>query len=523
MTRHAYDGSTLPAAIDWTRRGMTITSDVERARALVDTIRATGGDLLHSRARGFYLYGDGIWSADADEEVRGVAQTIGDRLREASVTAFSEAAQAGDEEAQKAAQVRANRLMGLSRQAHSTRSIEAAMREAQALDGVRGADPDAFDADPDILAVPNGYVDLKTGSLLPENRFDLITQRLAVEYDPDAECPRWEAFLRQVLILEDGSPDEEMISWIQRLIGYGITGHTSEQVFAVLYGVGANGKGVFIETLTDLFAAITTTSPFSAFEEKHGGGGIPNDLARLAGARLVFASEGDSRTGLSAATVKRLTGEDKIAARFLRREYFEFRPRFLLMLATNHKPSVQDSSEGYWRRVQLVPFRRYFAEHERDLGLKAALNAEYAGILAWAVRGAVEWSENGLGVTETVRRETSVYRASTDRLSEFVESCLAITGEHLDVVKATDVYMAYKAWADDNGEEHPIRRATLLSSLAERRGVRQDTRSKQAVIRGVKLLTPAQQKAREAEADLAGRAEDRGLTLAVAHAEEISS
>ncbi len=510
---YSINGKPVPEAVDWTARGLEATSDVGRARLLHDLILATGRDVLHASARGFYLFEDGIWRPDADEDVRALAQTLGDRLKEAAAEAFTEATGKTDEDAQKAAQAKANRLLGLAREAHNSKRIDSTLRELRALEGVRGADPDGFDNDPDRLAVANGCVNLRTGEVHADNRYDLITQRVNVEYDPDAKCPRWEAFLREVLITDDGTPDEELIAWVRRLIGYGITGHTSEQVFAVLYGVGANGKGVFIETLTDLFVAITKTSPYSAFEQKPGTS-IPNDLARLAGARLVFASEGDARTALSAATVKRLTGEDKITARFLNREFFEFRPRFLLMLATNHKPTVADSSEGYWRRVKLVPFRRFFEEHERDKGLKDALRDEFPGILAWAVQGAVEWYRDGLGVPETVRRETGVYRAASDRLSEFVGACLDITGEHLDVVKATELYRAYRAWADDNAEEHPLRRSALLSTLSERKGVHQGTRSGLVIMRGLKVLTPAQQKAREAEADRTGRAADRGLSAA---------
>jgi putative DNA primase/helicase len=512
-TKHSINGKAVPDAIDWAARGLEATSDVGRARLLHDLILSTGRDVLHSSARGYFMYDAGVWQTDADEDVRAVAQTLGDRLKTAAAEAFTDATAKTDEDAQKAAQAKANRLLGLAREAHNSKRIDSTLRELRALEGVRGADPDGFDNDPDRLAVANGCINLRSGEVHEDNRYDLITQRVNVEYDPAAQCPRWEGFLREVLITDNGTPDEELIAWVRRLIGYGITGHTSEQVFAVFYGVGANGKGVFIETLTDLFGAITKTSPYSAFEQKQGTS-IPNDLARLAGARLVFASEGDARTSLSAATVKRLTGEDKITARFLNREFFEFRPRFLLMLASNHKPTVQDSSEGYWRRVKLVPFRRFFEENERDKGLKAALAAEFPGILAWAVRGAVEWREQGLGVPETVRRETNVYRASSDRLSEFVGSCLDVTGEHLDVVKATEVYRAYQSWAEDNAEEHPLRRAALLAALAERRGVRHDVRSKQAILRGVKVLSDAQQRARETAADLAGRAADRGLSAA---------
>jgi putative DNA primase/helicase len=504
--RYSLNGRPLHEPVDLASRLDETSTDVGRARVILDLIHADGGDVVFSPALGFASWDDvdGIWRLGADDDVRAYVHRLGDLLGALATEAFADAGQETDEDRHREALARAGRIRRQARSCHSSRAADAALRELRALEPVRRIEPDDFDADPTILAVGNGYLNLADGRLLEPNRFDLVTQRLDLDFDAEATAPRWEEFLRQVLIGDDGETDDDLVAWIQRLIGYGITGSTSEQVFGVLHGVGANGKGVFLETLADVFGPLVKTSPFSAFEAK-GGQSIPNDLARLAGSRLVFASEGDARTPLSAPVVKRLTGEDRITARFLNREFFEFSPRFLILLATNHRPVVQDSSEGYWRRVRLVPFRRFFAPSERDRGLRTALRAEHAGILRWAVEGAIDWHASGLGNVATVEHETDLYRTTTDRLAEFIAGHLEISGEWLDVVKATEVWNAYRSWADEAGEEHPLRRTTLLQTLGERRGITQGVRSKQAILRGVRILDVAERKRREHEGDRALR------------------
>lgn len=373
--------------------------------------------------------------------------------------------------------------------------------------------PEAFDANPEILAVRNGVVDLRTGQLRALRAGDLVTQVVDVEYDPAARAPQWERFLGQVLVDEEGITDPALVQWLQRFIGYSITGHAREQVFAVFYGSGANGKGVIIETLTHLFSSISRTTPMSTFGMGNGnGGGASSHLARLAGARMVFTSEGEVGELLSASTIKRVTGEDRITARFLYRPEFEFMPKFTLIMASNTKPHVRDSSEGYWRRVKLVPFRRYFSPGERDSMLKMKLRAEEAGILAWAVRGAQEWLRHGLSSAASVDAETESYRATSDRLAEFIRDCLDITGAATDVVTMKAVWLAYSAWAMDNKEEGSMRRSVFTSAIGERRGMVTTVRHNQAVLRGVKLLDETEKAARRVASEKALRREGAETT-----------
>src|SRR5690606_33943940 len=211
----------------------------------------------------------------------------------------------------------------------NTSSIDNILTELRAVPAVH-CDASAFDARADLLSVRNGTVNLRTGELRPHSMADMITRYVDVDYRPDAACPRWEQFLAEIF------PEHpELPAYMQRLVGYGNTGSTSEQCCAVLWGGSANGKSVFMDALPDTFSAVEKTAPFSTFEEKPNGG-IPNDLAALQGHGIVRASEGESGKPMAEAVLKRATGSDTISARFLRQEFFEFRPTFLLLMDTNH-------------------------------------------------------------------------------------------------------------------------------------------------------------------------------------------
>lgn len=366
----------------------------------------------------------------------------------------------------------------------NTSGIDNLIRELKAVPAVY-VTANEFDSRSELLSVRNGTVDLRTGRLRGHDMHDMITQYVDLDYRPDAEAPRWEEFLREIF------PDHpELPGYMQRLTGYGITGSTVEQCFAVLWGKGANGKSVFMDTLTEVFGPVSKTTPFATFEEKPNGG-IPNDLAALRGARLVRASEGEQGKPMAEGVLKRATGSDMMAARFLRQEFFEFKPSFLLLMDTNHKPKFKGQDEGIWRRVKMVPFTRWFAPHERDHRLSATLRTEAEGILAWAVAGAVEWYRHGLQDPGVIRDATREYRETSDALAGFFPGVLVPSVNDEDRVPGADAFNSYLDWCE--AENLPARerwtRRGFYSAMEERGVHRKKTRNG-ITLCGVRLAGP---------------------------------
>jgi putative DNA primase/helicase len=281
-----------------------------------------------------------------------------------------------------------------------------------------------------------------------------------VPYDPKAKCRRFERFLKEVF-----ASDAELIAFLQRLIGYCLTGDIREHLIVVLHGAGCNGKSTLLEVLKQLLGDLAATAPFDTFTRSRGDRGPRNDLARLRGARLVTASESGEGRRLDEAILKEITGGDTIAARFLYGEHFEFQPNFKLLLTTNHRPRVDGDDDAVWRRLRLVPFDESF-EGREDHTLGEQLRNELPGILAWAVRGCAEWQLEGLGNAGAVTRATTEYRTEEDTLGAFLtERCT-----HADEVTATDLRAAYEDWCRELGER-PVTSVALGKRLA-RRGIK---------------------------------------------------
>lgn len=329
-----------------------------------------------------------------------------------------------------------------------------------------------MDADPWRFNVDNGTLLLRPESaggveLQEHRREDLITRISPVAYNPEAACPEFQKFLARVL------PDPAVRVFMQRFLGYALTGDCSEQVLVLMHGMGANGKGTLVEAVQHVMGDYAMTIPFATLlqdERKRGSEATP-DIARLPGARLVTAAEPDMGAKFSEGLVKQLTGQDVVTARHLNHGFFEFVPQFKLVLSFNHKPQVRGQDEGIWRRFLLVPFEVVIPPRERDLKLRQKLKAEAPGILNWLLDGLRLWLERGLEIPDAVRAATEQYREDSDPLGQFLGVAVRRPAPGYSVT-AKLLYGAYCGWCRKNAVD-PVHQ-TLFGRLLAERGFRKD-------------------------------------------------
>ncbi len=322
--------------------------------------------------------------------------------------------------------------------------------------------PEALDTHSWLLNCLNGTVDLKTGNLMAHDRRHLFTQLAPVEYDRHADCPLWKSFLAKIM---DGN--EEMIGFLKRAIGYGLTGDTREQCFFIFHGSGSNGKSTFLQTVHLVLGDYSKQTPTETLLVKPKGS-IPNDIARLRGARFVVASEAEDKQRLAESQIKQMTGGDTITARFMRQEWFDFIPICKIFLGTNHKPVIRGTDHAIWRRIRLVPFAVTIDNPDETFPEK--LKEELPGILAWAVAGCLEWQARKLGIPPEVKKATDVYRSEMDVISDFINDFCVV--EPTAWVLVADLYEAYCRWCDRNGERALAKRA--LGQMLSARGFGSD-------------------------------------------------
>ncbi|MCE5278844.1 MAG: phage/plasmid primase, P4 family [Planctomycetaceae bacterium] len=320
--------------------------------------------------------------------------------------------------------------------------------------------PDQFDSDPWLLAVNNGVIDLRTGELRPSLPKDFITHLSPVEYDPAATCPQWEAFLDKIF-----AGEADLIAFIQRLIGYCLTGSVSEQVLPIFYGDGANGKSTLLNQLKAVMGDYAGPAPHelltvSKFEK------APNVIADLQGLRLAIASESDSGERLSEALVKLLTGGDMLKARKLYEDFGEFEPTHKIIMMTNHKPRIQGTDEGIWRRLLLVPFNVVIPKDQQDTKLTEKLRQELPGILAWAVCGCLEWQKSGLNPPACVCEATKSFRKESNSFEQFMEErCVPNVPARDTWTSNASLRDAYMAYCQEIGENSPLNTRAIAAIL----------------------------------------------------------
>lgn len=282
-----------------------------------------------------------------------------------------------------------------------------------------------FDAKDDLFNLTNKTMNLEPGDdglirSTPHSSDDLITKISRVSFNGRAECPLWEKFLDDIFL-----GNKDMIEFMQRVIGYSLTASTKEQCLFILYGCGRNGKSIFTDTIAHMLGDYAVNCPTNALIKKNYSGGIPNDVAALKGARFVTATESNQNVTLDEALIKQLTGSDKITARFLHKEFFEFRPTFKIFIATNHKPNIRGTDNGIWRRIRMIPFDLRITDENDDRSLGRKLRAELPGIFVWAVKGYKKWLKDGLRTPKVIFDATCNYQDEEDDLGQFIKDyCL---------------------------------------------------------------------------------------------------
>lgn len=311
-----------------------------------------------------------------------------------------------------------------------------------------------FDKHDFLFNVQNGIVDLKTGELLPHDRKLHLTKIANIDYIKDAQCPNWLNFLESIFM-----GDKELEEYMQRLVGYALTGDISEQIMMFLVGGGSNGKSTFINTIKDLMGDYGKQAKSDTFIKKKETG-ANNDIARLVGSRFVSAIESEEGERLSESFVKQITGGEPVLARFLRQEFFEFIPNFKVFFTTNHKPIIGGLDEGIWRRVKLIPFNLNLPSHLRDKKLPEKLSLEMPGILNWAIEGCLKWQESGLKEPRVVAEATGNYKEDMDILGPYLSECCYIDKENDSLkIESKDLYQDYLDFCYKSGETSVKNRA----------------------------------------------------------------
>lgn len=323
----------------------------------------------------------------------------------------------------------------------SAATVSAVERLARS-DRCHAATTEPWDRDPWLLNTPGGVIDLRSGVSLPHDPALYMT-RIAGASAADA-CPVWLGFLETVT-----GGDGELQSYLQRMAGYCLTGVTTEHALFFLYGTGANGKSVFASTLTAILGDYAAVAPMDMFMATHGDR-HPTDMAGLRGARIVTSIETEQGSRWAESKLKALTGGDKITARFMRQDFFEFIPQFKLLIVGNHKPSIRNVDEAMRRRLHMVPFMVTILPARRDKHLADRLLAERDGILAWALEGCIEWQRTGLRPPPAVMAATEDYFEAEDAIGRWIEERCSL-GSHLSSPTAA-MFADWKAWADANGE-----------------------------------------------------------------------
>ncbi len=446
--------SSPPSSMD---QGMAVGQTRPKAFALTDLgnaerlVQKHGDNIRYSYEKNRWLFWDGSrWTWDPGDKIM-------QRAKDVARGIYAEAESEPDSDARK-------KIAGHARTSESKHRLKALASLAKSEPGIP-IKLDALDADPWLLNVNNGTLALRSGELRPHDRRDMLTGLCPVAFYPYAVCPTWDGFLNKIM-----AGNADLVAWLQEAVGYSMTGLTDERVIFVCHGSGMNGKSIFLSTLAEImgnYAQRAITETF--FVSKHVNG-ARNDIARLRGARFVYASESEQGSRLAESLVKDISGGEKIAARFLYGEYFDFMPTFKLWLGTNHKPTVRGTDPAIWDRIRLIPFNVRIKDSEKKprREIMAALQNEWPGILAWAARGCLKWYRRGaLPNCQEITAAVRDYRDDMDFLKAFIKDRCLTGPEFRESI--SNLYDAFRTWVDASGEvEAQVSKREFGVRLSER-------------------------------------------------------
>lgn len=385
----------------------------------------------------WYFWTGKVWILDESGEIKKLADDICDDLKK-------EAWQIPDEDMQETALKWAKRTAGSA-------AKESMIKECQHLYDIP-ASPDDFDAYPDFLNCQNGVINLRNGELMPHDSCLMLSKITNAEYDVKKRKPKmWLKFLDDVT-----NGDKALQEYIQKCVGYSLSGSIQEQCTYFLYGMGNNGKSTFLDSIADMLGdyAANTQPDTLMLQGKMGSsaGGANTEIARLKSARFVTSEEPTEGVRLNEGLLKQLTGGSKVTCRFLYGDEFEYTPEFKIWVATNHKPVVRGTDVGIWRRIKLIPFEVNIPKDKVDKNLKYKLRTEFPQILAWAVDGCMKWQKEGLQEPECVLEATKDYKQEMDLIAGFVEQCIVIDYSQETKIAGSDLFAIYRAWARETNE-----------------------------------------------------------------------
>jgi putative DNA primase/helicase len=417
--------------------------------------------VLYDRAaKSWYVWRGNFWERDTLCEVFNL---VSNRIAAEYSQAGTDAIKAGDKDTAKTYMERTKKLL-------RKRYINDVLETAEKQDGLR-ISGNEWDTSPMLLGVNNGVIDLTTGELRTGQPREYIRFHSPVDWlGLNHPAPRWELLNQEIFNCE-----VELIGFMQRAMGYAITGLTNERKFFLPYGVGANGKTVFFETIANVLGDdyAGSIAADALMDTKKDGSGAQPFIHALRGKRLVIASESKEGRRLDTALIKKLTGGDKIATRALYQDVITFAPTHKLFLFTNDLPHVNPEDQAAWDRILPIPFVNRFVdnpqpgEFKKDANLLETLKGEYSGILAWLVRGCLAWQQEGLTPPEIVANAAKAYRAEEDVIADFISECCYV-GEDARAGVA-QLYERYKQYAQDGGE-NPMRRKKFVQRIARRFG-----------------------------------------------------